>query len=350
MNKADVIKAINTITDRIEQARKHRRSLTEEDTKVFLITPLLRALGWEVEDFHEVRFEYRHKKPDLPVDYALFLNRNPVLFIEAKALGSNLADHKWASQTIAYASAVGVTWCVLTDGDEYRLYNAHAPVEIQQKLFHTLKLSEVNAADATGTIELLSRDNMGENTLSTLWDAHFVDRQVKAVLEEMIAHQDASLVRLLHKRTKAITKSSIQKSLERAEAYFDFPILQSTTTPATETRPVPPPTPTETSLNNNASLSELIQSGLIRPPMEIETTYLKKRVTATVLHDGTISFNGQNFSSLSLAGAMARNHVKGPPPPESGQRYWPTNGWKFWRFKDPVTGSLRPIDELRKHT
>lgn len=348
MSEAKILDELNTIRERIGQAKKHRRALSEEDTKVSLITPLLRALGWQVEDFHEVRFEYRHKKQDLPVDYALFLHRNPVLFIEAKALGSNLSDHKWAAQTIAYASAVGVTWCVLTDGDEYRIFNAHAPVDIDRKLFHTLAVSEVDPHEAAQTVSLLSRENMGENTLTTMWDAHFVDRQVKEVLEDLVTRQDASLINLVHKRTHGITKGNIRKSFERVEAYFDFPIMPTSADPKGTGRPTAPPKPNTKAIDGNPDLIGLIQRGVIKPPLDIEKTYLGQRLTATIQKNGTVSFNGATYSSLSVAAGMARNQVKGPPPPEHPHSYWPTNGWKFWRFKDPATGSLRPVDELRR--
>jgi hypothetical protein len=100
-----------------------------------LIVPLLRALGWDVESLAEVQLEYRRKPSDRPVDYALFLDRVPSLFIEAKALGSNLEDNKWANQIMGYATVAGVQWVVLSDGNEYRLYNSHAPLSYKQKLW-----------------------------------------------------------------------------------------------------------------------------------------------------------------------------------------------------------------------
>ena len=47
------------------------KPLGEQDTKAALISPVLRALGWDVEDVEQVRHEYRHQSSDRPVDYAL---------------------------------------------------------------------------------------------------------------------------------------------------------------------------------------------------------------------------------------------------------------------------------------
>ncbi len=43
------------------------------------------------------------------------------LFVEAKDLGKDLSDRKWISQILGYATVVGAEWCVLTNGDEYRI-------------------------------------------------------------------------------------------------------------------------------------------------------------------------------------------------------------------------------------
>ena len=111
-------------------ARYKGRQVNEQNTKTALIHPVLRALGWDVGDLEEVQQEYKRRPRDKPVDYALFLLRTPKLFVEAKALGQNLSDRKWANQIMGYATVAGVEWVVISNGDEYRIYNACAPVPI----------------------------------------------------------------------------------------------------------------------------------------------------------------------------------------------------------------------------
>lgn len=352
MNSA-LSKLIPTLRERIQNARKHKRSLTEEDTKVTLITPMIRALGWDVEDFDEVRFEYRHKSPDPPVDYALFHYRVPSLFVEAKSLGTDLKDRKWVSQTIAYASTVGVTWCVLTDGNEYRLYNAHAPVDADEKLFRTLRLEEDNEAEIQATLELLSKSNIAENKLTSLWEAHFVDRQIKFLLESMVTRQDNSLVRLLHKKigNKGISQGDIKKSLQRANLQLDFPLLVDQTPVQIKAQPVPPvipPNPVSSPEKDSAKirLKDIIKAGIIKAPFKLEKVYKKQHLSATVEADGSITFGGERYNSPSLAGGYARNSVSGLP--QGGDPYWRTNGWIFWNYVDPVTGEVHVLDHLMK--
>jgi hypothetical protein len=105
-----VVATLRQIAERIPRLRAQGSRVSEQDTKRILITPAIAALGWDTLDIEEVRNEYRHNTADNPVDYALFLNRSPVLFVEAKPLGHDLNDRKWVVQTINYANTAGVDW------------------------------------------------------------------------------------------------------------------------------------------------------------------------------------------------------------------------------------------------
>lgn len=51
---------------------------------------------------------------------------------------------------LTYAVSAGVEWVVLTDGNEYRIYNAHAAVPIEQKLFRLVRVTDESIPPATG--------------------------------------------------------------------------------------------------------------------------------------------------------------------------------------------------------
>src|ERR1035437_844224 len=84
----DLEQTLVSVRDRIAKFRGE--AIGEENTKHALIEPVLRALGWDVEDLDEVRCEYKLKQADNPVDYAFFVHGNLRLFVEAKSLGENL--------------------------------------------------------------------------------------------------------------------------------------------------------------------------------------------------------------------------------------------------------------------
>ena len=149
-------------------AKFQGQAIGEENTKHALIEPVLRALGWHVEDLDEVRCEYKLNQTDNPVDYALFVDGKLRLFVEAKALGENLADQRWANQIMGYAAVAGVVeWIVLTDGNEYRVYNAHAKVHVDQKLFRHVVVASGEPI-ALDTLALLSKVQLREATIKVI--------------------------------------------------------------------------------------------------------------------------------------------------------------------------------------
>ncbi len=341
---------------RIEKAHNRKDSIGEQNTKAALIEPLLAALGWDIEDIDEVSREYKRKPQDNPVDYALFMLRSPRLFVEAKGLEKDLGDRKWISQVLGYATVVGVEWCVLTNGDEYRLYNAHAPVDVEQKLFRVVRLSDSDQDEYTlDTLELLSKEKMGDNLLNVLWKAHFIDRHVSQALGELLQNDDASLIRLIRKKTPELTPSDIRDSLKRADIRIDFPVVSvSSQSFAGEVEdegasPVKVIEKTEggrkTVTIPGVQVVDLIRAKLIEPPLKLEKEYKGRHLEAEVQRDGTIVFDGETYKSLSLAASFARKSIIGAP---EGRKYPHTNGWIFWKCRDPQTGRLREIDVVRQ--
>jgi hypothetical protein len=191
----DLVRAIIETTEKIRRFKD--RNLGEQNTKASLIEPILEALGWDIRDPDEVHREFKPTSKDSPVDYALKLMRKPRLFVEAKGLGESLSDRKWIVQILSYAAVAGVEWCVLTDGNEYRFYNAAALVDAEEKLFCQVRLSDATEQDVAKTLSLISRINMEENIIEVLWTAHFVDRRVKDALHRMLESVNKGLVRLI---------------------------------------------------------------------------------------------------------------------------------------------------------
>jgi hypothetical protein len=348
---------LHKLRKRIQKVQNRNENIGEQNTKAALIDPLLAALGWDVEDIDEVSREYRRKPQDNPVDYALFMLRSPRLFVEAKGLEKDLTDRKWISQVLGYATVVGVEWCVLTNGDEYRLYNAHAPVDVEQKLFRVVRISESDQEEyALETLELLSKEKMGDNLLNVLWKAHFIDRHVSRALGELLQNDDASLIRLIRKRTPELTPAEIRESLKRADIRIDFPVVsvssQSLAREEIEDETTAPVEVVEKTKEGQKTLnipgikvSDLIRANLIDPPLKLEKVYKGAHLEAEVQQDGTIVFDGDTYTSLSLAAALARKSIIGAP---EGRRYPQTNGWVFWKYWDSETGRLEEIDVLRQ--
>jgi hypothetical protein len=320
---------LQTIVAKITRGREHR--MNEETTKMSLINPVLTAMGWDVQDWDEVRLEFRSKPGDNPVDYALAILGKPRLFIEAKGLGENLDDRKWVVQMLAYATAAGVVWCVLTDGDEYRFYNSMAPVDAQEKEFCRVRLSQANAGDAVNALALLSRGNLGGNLLEERWTVHFVDRRVKQALRDLVNPPDNGLISLIRRKAPQLARKEIIASFGRLDIRID------SATKTTETRPLTKPTDANTEVppgkpgpprqrqTVEGTLADLIGAGLLKPPLRLFFRYKGQELEATLLANGGVEFQGQRYASPSAAGAAARATITG--------RTMATDGWRCWQVE-----------------
>jgi hypothetical protein len=347
--------ALAAVRDRI--AKYQRQGIGEQDTKAALIVPVLRALGWDVEDLEDVKLEYRRRPADNPVDYALFLLRTPRLFIEAKSLGNHLDDGKWASQILAYATVAGVEWVALTDGNEWRIYNSHAPVPVEQKLFRVVAIADPETK-AAGTLRLLAKTQMADHLIDAFWKSDFVDRQVRDALTRLFGPEpDSSLVRLIRSKVAALSPAEVRASLGRLRTTFDFPVIASQVVERSEAPRAPkaarqtaaPPSEAPRSVGEgtpwrHVTLEQLIDASLIRLPFAIEHRYRGVELVARIESANRIVFGGQPFDSLSTAGGVARKSVAGSFP---GRDIPQTNGWTFWQYR-ATDGRLLTLDDLRR--
>ena len=309
---------------RAKIARYRGKDLNEQNTKTALIDPVLRALGWDVGDLEEVQQEYKRRPKDKPVDYALLLLRTPRLFVEAKGLEQNLTDRKWANQIMGYATVAGVEWVVITNGDEYRIYNACAAVPIEEKLFRAVTLTDENSA-AEQTLSLLSKERITD--MESLWKAHFVDRQIRALLESLFsADPDPSFIRLVKKRIPELSTKDVRGSLRRVQAGFDFPVDTSSVVTPQRGKKRKRPKGDRSPKMLGVSLGDLIQAGLLKPPLKLFRHYRDRTLEAELQPDATVSFEGKSYKTASTAADFARGTITG--------RRMNTNGWKFWQFRD----------------
>ena len=146
-----------TIDELKARIKRHGRYLRKNETRTrqVLVDPLLRELGWNVEDPDSVELEFRGK--GLRPDYALMLNRSAVALVEAKKLGANLDDAN--DQLMMYAldreSAPQVSVVACTNGDKWVLWRSSGHPKVIE-----FRLSKGDTFDtAYGIIDFLSRAN-----------------------------------------------------------------------------------------------------------------------------------------------------------------------------------------------
>ncbi|MBC8231949.1 hypothetical protein H8E77_20555 [bacterium] len=162
--------------------------LSEPNTKSNLIEPVLRTLGWNVFDFEEVEKEWK-VFDGTSVDYALKISGTPSIFIEAKALDISLNYPKLIGQTIKYAAMEkDLRWCVLTNGDEYRLYKSdETKLNPENRIVFTVSIGECKDDEKRAffieMIKRLSRDSVESGEFETWASELFIENRIRRIME-----------------------------------------------------------------------------------------------------------------------------------------------------------------------
>lgn len=124
---------------------------TEETTKQALIMPLLDILGFTPYDPTKVKAEYYADfvgvKANERVDYALFCQGVPVMFIEAKGFNEQIENH--CPQLSRYFNSTPeVTVSAITNGKEWRFFTDLKQKNIMDhKPFLTIKIDSLSDSD-----------------------------------------------------------------------------------------------------------------------------------------------------------------------------------------------------------
>lgn len=97
---------------------------SEETTKIALITPFLRLMGYDTSNPAEVKAEYTADvgtKQGEKVDFAILQDGEPIIFIECKSAANELTEDN-ISQLYRYFSITDIQLGLLTNGVEYKFF------------------------------------------------------------------------------------------------------------------------------------------------------------------------------------------------------------------------------------
>ena len=186
-------------------------TMNESNTVSTLIEPLLEVLGWNIRDLGEVQREYpiRIGEKTKYVDIALKSDNRPIVFIEAKSVDTPLRNHL-AQQPIRYANAEGVSWCVLTNGRELRVYNAFWKIKgIEQKMLFKLVIGELK--EKTDKLLLLSKDNV----ISGKLDEKGEFEHAKRITSEWLKQKENSIVKGIMELDPSLKEEYIRRVLRK---------------------------------------------------------------------------------------------------------------------------------------
>lgn len=202
---------------------------TEETTKQALILPLLDILGFNPYDPTKVLAEFSADFPGVKVtervDYALYCNGQPVMFIEAKSYATDLTNH--APQLSRYFnSSLGVTIGAITNGKEWRFFTDLINTNVMdEKPFLTIDFTKANPEDLTQLAEF-KHDNFHAEKLRFFAEENQYIQQFKAVIKKSINDVDIDFVRYVAQQAN-IARQLNTKFLESIQPFVQQAVQQA---------------------------------------------------------------------------------------------------------------------------
>lgn len=220
----------------------------EANTKALMIEPLLAALGWDPTDLDVVDREVKVYDGTF-LDYGLKADGAPRLYVEAKAIGENLTDKKFVAQAVNYANNDGVVWCVLTNGNAWRVFKTNETAAMDKKLLFEIDISDENqpAADMAKLFRLIGHQSVVDGTLDRYGERMFTDSRVRVALAALAVDPPKALVDALNAQLghPPVQVDALHRSLARI---LDAPApapkaADGSTSPSAPKPPAGPPQP-----------------------------------------------------------------------------------------------------------
>lgn len=185
---------LSSFIDRIQTLQENIS--TEEATKTSLIMPFWAMLGYDVfnpmEFVPEFTADVGIKKGE-KVDYAIILNGEPTILIEAKCVTEKLQKHD--SQLFRYFGTTRAKFAVLTNGVEYRFYtDLDEPNKMDSTPFLIINLFDLKDSDITELKKFEKANFDVDNIINTASDLKYCSL-VKSCLKEEFANPSDDMIK-----------------------------------------------------------------------------------------------------------------------------------------------------------
>jgi predicted type IV restriction endonuclease len=195
MNLKETLEMLNKVVNDNRELIKN-----EESTKQFLILPLLRGLGYDTYSPQEVTPEFTadfHKKNE-KVDYAISINREPKIFVEAKSMNTKI--NKSAPQLSRYFSTFpSVRLGILTNGIEYHFFTDLNDTNIMDsKPFFAFNITNYNEEDFNHLVKF-SKNLYDYETIKNLAESLMYSQSFKSVIKEIFENPNDNFIKFVIK-------------------------------------------------------------------------------------------------------------------------------------------------------
>ncbi len=167
----------------------------ESNTRGSIIDPILQRLDWDLYDIEEV---IREKKTSSggKVDYELRTNGKKI-YVEAKALNYDL-QKKDQIQTTKYAYEDEVSYCVLTNGNYFQIFDTFQKVfEDRLILEFSLTDKELSIEDKVEYLNFISKNSVKLGKLTELNEYLSLKQKVREAIDYLLLNPNESFIELI---------------------------------------------------------------------------------------------------------------------------------------------------------
>lgn len=173
---------------------------TEEATKTALIMPFFQLLGYDIFNPAEFVPEYVADvgiKKGEKIDYAIFLNGQLCILLEAKSIDEDLEKH--GSQLFRYFATLPARFGILTNGIVYKFYtDLEIPNKMDDRPFLEFNLLDIKD-NLIPEIKKFQRNNFdSQNILTSAAELKYT-QEIKKVLNKELLNPSDDFIRFLLK-------------------------------------------------------------------------------------------------------------------------------------------------------
>lgn len=198
------------------------KQYNEPNVRMKFIEPLLEALGWEVRKGIDI-VEAEQQTLTGPVDFALKVNGRTKIVFEIKKFAEDLDGYResrgrkesYVEQAIRYAYHKNADWAVLTNFEEFRVYNVRWDVKtVEERLLPPFPLKYNEYLENFDKLWLLSKESVISGRLD-----EWIKKGLRSPIDREILNDLLKCRELLaddiHKHNKDLTSEELRECVQK---------------------------------------------------------------------------------------------------------------------------------------
>lgn len=191
---------LNNFSNLVNERSEHIDS--EETTKISLILPFIRLMGYNTEDPLEFKAEYTAdigRKKGEKIDFAILNNGTPEVLIECKSVLNDLSEEN-LSQLYRYFNITHARIGILTNGIVYRFYtDSKDKGKMDETPFLEVDLTHISPSEVI-QLERFRKENFNIDRILNVVNTLKYEHDIKKCLNEELEVPSDEFVRVISKQ------------------------------------------------------------------------------------------------------------------------------------------------------